>query len=370
MFNKKKLIIIFLLTVLTAKDKNWSLSIGSGYPLSTGINSLLYISVYAPYNFKIIKLNFSPLLTYNNFNIDKSWMINEFGAGFQTEFYKNYFLEYYFTKFDDKNRFKTFNYTQNFLLAYAFKISHLDLKLGPFLKVLNGTSSNSSYAGLGLSIGIGTGKGKNKSNSGPSAKASKGGSILRPKSTGNSTIDAFVTDSYDLNDKIVDLKGTLKEVSKGLKESNAILSSINSHPDGPLGWASAELAKGTSRSVNNAKADELGSVDPGQFLREELSTLKSGIVGGSTKLKSIPDDLKDIGNQAKSLLSSATALPNEAKSLGLKAPKALKAIKTTSGVLKNIPNQVTSIGSETKQVLSQIDAALTNIQGLFGRAQS
>ena len=78
---------------------------------------------------------------------------------------------------------------------------------------------------------------------GKGKKGSKGGSISRPKSTGNSTIDAFVTDSYDLNDKIVDLKGTLKEVSKGLKESNAILSSINSHPDGPLGWASAELAK-------------------------------------------------------------------------------------------------------------------------------
>ena len=203
---------------------------------------------------------------------------------------------------------------------------------------------------------------------GKGKKGSKGGSISRPKSTGNSTIDAFVTDSYDLNDKIVDLKGKLKEVSKGLKESNAILSSINSHPDGALGWASAELAKGTSRSVNNAKAGKLGSVDPGQFLREELSTLKSGIVDGSTKLKSIPDDLKDIGNQVKSLLSSASALPNEAKSLGLKAPKALKAIKTTSGVLKNIPNEVTSIGSETKQVLSQIDAALKNIQGLLGRA--
>ena len=37
------------------------------------------------------------------------------------------------------------------------------------------------------------------------------------------------------------------------------------------------------------------------------------------------------------VISSATQLPAAAKSLGMKAPKALKAIKKTTVVLKNIP---------------------------------
>ena len=87
---------------------------------------------------------------------------------------------------------------------------------------------------------------------------------------------------------------------------------------------------------------------------------------GGQKLKSVPDDLKQIGTEAQSLLSSAGELPKAAKSLGMRnAPKALKAIKNTSGVLKNIPNEVKSIGDETKKVVDQIDQVLKNIQNIL-----
>ena len=105
---------------------------------------------------------------------------------------------------------------------------------------------------------------------------------------------------------------------------------------------------------------------PSKFLTNKLGTLKSGVVDGAAELKSVPDDLKAIGEQAKSLLASAGELPKAAKSLGFsKAPAALKAIKATTGVLKNIPNEVTAIGDESKKVMEEIDKVLKNIQSIL-----
>ncbi|MBT6516351.1 MAG: hypothetical protein HOK59_01280 [Candidatus Marinimicrobia bacterium] len=210
------------------------------------------------------------------------------------------------------------------------------------------------------------------SGSGPSASVSnQGGSgvIERPGATGSPEIDNFVNATFDLNDKIVDIKKKLQSVSEGLAESNEVLTAIRSHSGGPSGWAKEQLSKGTSKAVNNAKSESLSSSDdlnPMQYLRKNLQTLKSGVVDGGQKLKSVPDDLKGIGTEAQSLLSSAGDLPKAAKSLGLRnAPKALKAIKNTSGVLKNIPNEVKSIGDETKKVVDQIDQVLKNIQNIL-----
>ena len=146
----------------------------------------------------------------------------------------------------------------------------------------------------------------------------------------------------------------------------------------------AELAKGTQPEealllTFNKKADEKGipttskdwimglnlDLDPTKTLRSKLGTIKDGVMGGKDKLASVPDDLKDIGSQAKTLLSSAAELPKAAKSLGLKAPKALKAIKATTDVLKNIPNEVKSIGDETKKVIEEVDQVLKNIQSIL-----
>ena len=129
-----------------------------------------------------------------------------------------------------------------------------------------------------------------------------------------------------------------------------------------------EIKKGTSKSVNNAKSLNITSADglnPTQLLRKKLQTLKSGIVDGGIQLKSVPGDLKAIGEQAKSLISSAKELPKAAKSLGMKAPKALKNIKNTTDILTKIPTEVTSIGNETKKVLDEIDQVLKNIENIL-----
>ena len=106
-------------------------------------------------------------------------------------------------------------------------------------------------------------------------------------------------------------------------------------------------------------------LDPTKTLRTKLDTINEGVLGGKDKLVSVPDDLKAIGGQAQSLMSSAAELPKAAKSLGMKAPKALKAIKATTDVLKNIPNEVKSIGDETKKVMEEIDQVLKNIKEIL-----
>ena len=159
---------------------------------------------------------------------------------------------------------------------------------------------------------------------------------------------------------------------KDVAESNKILSEIGKPSKWCFRLGKEQMSKGASKAVNNAKSDKrlkADALNPAQHLRKKLQTLKSGIKQGATQLKSVPDDLKVIGNQAQTLLSSAGELPAEAKSLGFKgAPKALKAIKAASGILKNIPNEVTSVGGEAKNVMEEIDQVLKNIQSILGSA--
>ena len=298
---------------------------------------------------------------------------------------------------------------------------------------VDGTDVNNaknSTVSFSLVYGFGKKSFKSSSSGGPSAKVDSKGGVSRPGATGSSEIDNFVTSTFDLNDKIVDLKAKLESVSSGLSKSNAVLSDIGNSASGPVGWAMMELQKGIAKSKNNIiasaqslqsdvpdlpeiyfdlikesliapqtiaelakgkqpeeallltfnkKAEEKGipttskdwimglnlDLDPTKTLRTKLGTIKDGVMGGKDKLASVPDDLKDIGSQAKTLLSSATELPKAAKSLGLKAPKALKAIKATTDVLKNIPNEVKSIGDETKKVIEEVDQVLKNIQSIL-----
>ena len=248
-------------------------------------------------------------------------------------------------------------------LSYGICSEMLNLPVDFSISMVN----NYEYS-FGLTYHIGSKPGGRSSSSGPSATVD--GADGRPADCGSAEIDNFKNAAFDLNDKIVELKEKLKGVSDGLAESNEVLAAIGKHPDGALGWATAKVSKGTSKAVNSAqtinKETPGDDLNPFQYLREELSTLKSGVVDGAAELKSVPDDLKAIGEQAKSLLASAGELPKAAKSLGFsKAPAALKSIKATTGVLKNIPNEVTSIGDESKKVMEEIDKVLKNIQSIL-----
>ena len=209
------------------------------------------------------------------------------------------------------------------------------------------------FNSLNFNIGYNLTKSSNstKMGSGPSAKPRKGSSKKskkdsgpkRPAPVGNSQIDNFVNSAFDLNDKLLALKTKLDGVSSGLKESNAIIVEISNYPDGPTAWASSQLAAGTSKAMNNLKSINVSvgmdGLNPGQQLRNVLQTLKSGISDGKDELATVPNDLATLASEATNLISSAAALPGAAASLGLKAPKALKAIAKATEVIKFIPKR-------------------------------
>lgn len=160
---------------------------------------------------------------------------------------------------------------------------------------------------------------------------------------------------FDLIKKSMIAPQTLEELAKGTQPEEALLLTFNKKAD----------EKGIPTTSKDWIMGLNLNLDPTKTLRTKLGTIKDGVMGGNYKLASVPDDLKGIGSQAQALLSSATELPKTAKSLGLKAPKALKAIKATTDVLKNIPNEVKSIGDETKKVIEEVDQVLKNIQNIL-----
>ena len=253
--------------------------------------------------------------------------------------------------------------------SYYLGLSDVIKDLDEDLNYKNNTISLSLIfkGGFGAS-----GKGSSGTNfAGPSAKPGKkgGGSFKRPGRTGSTEIDDFVDSAFDLNDNLTALKTKLDDVSGGLKESNDIIAEISDHPDGPIAWASSQLAKGTSKAVNNLKSMNVSAgmdgLNPTQKLRKVLQTLKSGIVDGKNKLETIPDDLNALANDAKNLISSASTLPQAAKSLGMKAPKALGAIKNASGVLKNIPKEVSALSSSAQNLAKEMEQFMQNIENLL-----
>ena len=337
------------------------------------------ISIHSPFEIPKDNLKSSVGVIYSRFSNEKdgSKYLWFYGGGVQISLLRILSL-------DAHAGILNYGSSQEYDIGSGFRIfmgvnsERLDFPIGfklGWISFNGDTDGFNGWDGINLSLSYNFSQtGSRSSSGGPSAslggKGSKGGNIERPSDCGSAEIDNFKNAAFDLNDKIVELKEKLKGVSDGLAESNEVLTAIGKHPDGALGWATAKVSKGTSKAVNSAqtvnKETTGDDLNPLQYLREELSTLKSGVVDGAEELKSVPDDLKAIGEQAQSLLASAGELPKAAKSLGFsKAPAALKAIKATTGVLKNIPNEVTAIGDESKKVMEEIDKVLKNIQSIL-----
>jgi len=391
--NCRSLIILLSISIslLARSNTHWSLETGGVLPVKTRVtndsyhgsfDNEWYCNIITPYQF----LKTSPYVSYSAYRIYSEggikdvdsrvgvWQIRNLGIGLKTKVKDNTFLDFQFSKFKravDANAIKEtpFLFSAQFKLYHTFKITSLDLNIGPNIRLLKSVEESIPYTGLAVGIGYTFGKkSQSKVGSGPSLSVKdqeKVAMIERPGETGSPEIDNFVNAAFDLNDKIVELKEKIKSVSSGLSVTNEILVAIDRHPAGAIGWATEELAKGVSNSSNDLKVGE-NPDNPTKLLASKLGTLKSGVIDSGDKLKSVPVDLKAIGEQAQALLSSAKELPKAAKSLGFKnAPKALKAIKATTGVLKNIPSEVTAIGDETKKIMEEIDQVLKNIQSIL-----
>jgi len=239
------------------------------------------------------------------------------------------------------------------------------------------------------------------------------GELGIPEKVGNAAIDNFIDTAYELHNKLTNLKDKLANISDDLNKANQVLTEIDNHPNGVLGWGENQIVitfykalKGpdvnvdanpdiqtildifnssegefmeklldavqtgiTSNEFSGLTKEKLLSLDikydPTEAMREKLVAIKEGLLGSSLTLASIPDDIKDIGVQAKDLFQSSTKLTSEAQSLGLKAPKAIKAIKNTGSLIKEIPNEVSEIGNEANQVIEEVKNVTDSIQGIL-----
>ena len=184
--------------------------------------------------------------------------------------------------------------------------------------------------------------GGSKSGAGPKVEA---GALAKPAPTGNAKIDQFVDDAFGVLEEVEGMKKSLAEINATLKE-------INNHPVGPLEWMKEDIM----RSLAKAK-DATKQLDPAAL----VEALKGKIYGMVDNAKKTKDGLDYIKTTAESLLQTLPELPAEAKTLGMKAPKALKAIKATGAPLKAIPGEVKALATEAQNVLESCEKLLSSI---------
>jgi len=182
------------------------------------------------------------------------------------------------------------------------------------------------------------------------SKADKGakaeaGALVIPAKTGNEKIDGFVIDSFKMLEDVEKMKNNLAEL-------NAALKKINSHPVGPLEWMKEELMKGVSQTKSSLKAGVL--VDPTAALRKKLDGMLENV-------EETLNALEAMLNRTETLLTTFVELPAEAGKMGLKAPKALKAIKGAGGAIKAVPGELKEVGAEGKKVMDNIQKLLSSI---------
>ncbi|NQV16591.1 hypothetical protein HQ531_14105 [bacterium] len=167
----------------------------------------------------------------------------------------------------------------------------------------------------------------------------------KPDATGNTKIDNFVEDGFKLLAEV-------QEMKKNFAEANETLNSINAHPIGPVDWMKDELASGVSNSKNSLSSGEV--VDPTAAVKEKLSDLLN-------VSKETMSSLESLLSHTEALLKALPEMPAEAKTLGMKAPKALKAIKSTGNAIKAVPEELKAAGAEGELVIAGIEELLSSI---------
>jgi len=237
---------------------------------------------------------------------------------------------------------------------------------------MSGSGNASGWISLGarLDYHIGDKRNHQTIGSGPSASVSgqaKGGVIEQPGSTGSPEIDNFVTATFDLNDKIVDLKEKVESVSSGLSESNKVLTAIGGSSSGPVGWALKELTKGFSKSKNSITSAV-------ESLKSEVPDLPEIYFNLIKESMTDPNTLQELlkGTEPEEALvltfnkkAKEKGVPTTSKdwvkslNLELDPTKALKTklVKINDGVmggkdkLVSIPDDLKAIGEQAQSLL-------------------
>lgn len=171
--------------------------------------------------------------------------------------------------------------------------------------------------------------------------------------TGNAKID-------DFSQKVYDIYYDVERIETKLRNANVMMVWLLTGPedfkmnlqgitldgkdiDTIIDKKIRELPKEISFSA--AELSNLLNLTYYSILKETVNSVEEGIVG-------LPDEMNSLKNQVQELITLAGSLPNEAKSLGFKAPKALKAIKANVEVLKATVEKIPDLIAEAKNTIN------------------
>jgi len=162
--------------------------------------------------------------------------------------------------------------------------------------------------------------------------------------TGNEKIDDFSQKTYDL---YYDIEG----IETKLRNANVMMIWVLTEPEEfkikLQGVGEDDIDNLINEKIANLPNEVSFSSDDFKDLMNlaYYDILKTTINGVSEGIVNLPDELNSVKDQVNELITIAGSLPNEAKKLGFKAPKALKAIKANVQVLeaslKKIPDIIT-----------------------------
>ncbi len=165
---------------------------------------------------------------------------------------------------------------------------------------------------------------------GSSKDASAENSCEAPDSYGKANLDAFLKGSYD--------------ICVSLSNANTILVKTNKilgHPNGPLGWATDELAKKGSQAASNPAALlKMQIADNVPAIEKLIPELENVITTVPTILSSAPGALSDAQSLSPLKISGAVGSVNDAKGNLSKAaddlPKVIAGLKSALSNLKKL----------------------------------
>ncbi|MFL3009143.1 MAG: hypothetical protein ACJZ14_07175 [Candidatus Neomarinimicrobiota bacterium] len=186
------------------------------------------------------------------------------------------------------------------------------------------------------------------------------------RATGNLKIDNFVNASFDLNDKVVDLKKKLNSVSDTLNESNKVLTEISKGSKGAWKVASNEVVKEFYKSKKNiiSAAQLINSNVPNLpqlyfiLLKEAMmdpNTLKEFAKGSEleealiltfnnkAKKKGMPTISKEWINNLNLKLDPTKALESKLRKIKKKVILAKKSLITIPNDLEEIRTRAQSL---------------------------
>jgi len=162
--------------------------------------------------------------------------------------------------------------------------------------------------------------------------------------TGNAKIDDFSQKTYDLYYDV-------EKIETKLRNANVMMIWVLTDPEEfkikLQGVEEDDIDNLINEKITNLPNEISFSSDDFKNLLNltYYDILKTSVDGINDGIVNLPDEMNSLKNQVQELIALAGSLPNEAKSLGFKAPKALKAINANVEVLKEtaekIPNLIT-----------------------------